>query len=148
MTSLRNSLINLSLSVAGAGRCGSCDMSCLCLDYDQNILNFNSNNHFDSSWIISHFLTPLTSLRGSSLSLSRPVIGKWRKTWSRSRAFMLNFHYWHWVSCEDNFHNQGSELSGGHVKRGPLLLSSQKSHVVQKFRRDKNISEYLIQWNV
>ena len=56
--------------MAGAGRFGSCDMSCLCLDYDQNILNFNSNNHFDSSWIISHFLTPLTSLRGSSLSLS------------------------------------------------------------------------------
>ena len=55
--------------VAGAGWAGSCDMSCLCLDYDQNILNFNSNNHFDSSWIISHFLTPLTSLRGSSLSL-------------------------------------------------------------------------------
>ena len=49
-------------------------------------------------------------------SCSRPVIGKWRKTWPRSRAFMFNFHYWHRVSCEDNFHNQGPELSGGHVK--------------------------------
>lgn len=131
---------------AGPGR-GSCDVSCRCLDYDQNILNFNSNNHFDSSWIISHFLPDLAMAR----SCSRPVIGKWRKTWPRSRAFMFNFHYWHRVSCEDNnFHNQGPELSGGHGKTEAhyYYYPHKKSHGWTKIRRDKNPSEYLIQWNV
>ena len=148
MTSLRNSLINLSLwwrALGQAAAAATCRVAVLITIKTFWILIQTTILTRAGLFLISCLTSPwLAPALG-------PVIGKWRKTWPRSRAFMFNFHYWHRVSCEDNnFHNQGPELSGGHGKTEAhyYYYPHKKSHGWTKIRRDKNPSEYLIQWNV
>ena len=127
MTSLRNSLINLSLSGpdwwrAQAGpAAATCRVSVLITIKTFWILIQTTILTRAGLFLISWLPWPRCEA-----PLSR-VIGKWRKTWPRSRGFMFNFHYWHRVSCEDNFHNQSPELRRSRRERPIMTIHTKTS---------------------